>query len=189
MDLRTEPLEVEIIKERSQLAAGETDEERHEWEAEETASRDRIPAVEKIPDLLAFIREKLDPRVILEAEDMGCGPDAIAEIKERMGEWARAVASRPEGESFAQRQIRFRELHERLYPENKQGCGCRGTGFVSERGDFRRRDGKQVHGVEFLKLCSCDRGKGKLDYLKEKLLGRKRKDGGKSKNDEDGIPF
>lgn len=186
-----EPEEDRIVMERDELATRETDEDRRRWTEEQMAAIEPVVHIREAFDMVAFVRKSLDPRVILDAREIGCGEEEVQQIQDRMQQWADAVETQIEDESFIQRQIRLNQLAEELFPETHQGCGCRGTGMKPARGEYRRRDGKPVSS-EFMALCRCELGEGKRDYLLS-MRGRRRGGAGagrkKAGNDEDEIPF
>lgn len=178
------------MKERSDLASKETEEEREKWAEEREAEKEPMQKAADLIDSISFVRDVLDPRVILEAKDLGVGEEELLAIRGRMEKWVDAVRMETT-ESYQQRDIRLRELEDELFPEVVQGCGCLGRGMKFARGDFRRRDGRVVNNVEFFKVCDCQLGRDKKQYLEDLAAGRRGKGGKKKKpkNDEDAIPF
>lgn len=187
-DRVAEPEEDQVVVERDELATKETEEDRLNWREERVAALEPAVHIQEAFNMIGFVRKILDPRVIIEAREVGCDEEELQRIQDRMQQWADAVEAEIEGESFTQKQIRLEQLEEKLFPETHYGCGCRGTGMKPARGDYQRRDGRTVP-AEFMGLCRCELGEGKRDYLLT-LRGRRRGGGKrKPKDTEDQIPF
>lgn len=186
-DERLDAVAAEAIIERDKLANGQTPEEREDWRAEKRAEWDKPVKVKNvILENMNLLRKVLDPRVILEAQDLGCGPDELERMKERMQTWADAVAEKREGESKIQRDIRLRELGASLFVTTDTGCGCNGTGLRHVVRDWRRRDGQVIPNVERLETCECERGLAKAQGIKA-MSGGRRRGGRKRKKAEEGL--
>lgn len=147
--------------------------EHREDEQVARAFRKKMVPVDAVLSNVGIIRRSLDPRVLLEAQDVGCPPDELEQMKARMKRWAGAVVSRPEGESGEQRRVRLRNLMAELHPDDPTGCGCHRTGLRYRRGDITRKH-ITMRDVVYVEPCSCDLGQAKAEGIKE-MGGRRRR--------------
>lgn len=136
-------------------------------------------------------RKMLDPRVFLEAANIGLNDAELEQMRIRMQRWADAVMLRPDGETYLQRKLRLQILHRELYSEKpRPGCGCDGKGWMFTAGTMHLADDGVERDAEFYRLCCCDRGLAKLDEVramgKPKNAARGR---GKKSDKSEAVPF
>ena len=112
-------------------------------------------------------RKALDPRVLLEAVEIGLSDAELDQKRERMHRWTDAVMLEPDGETYDQRKLRLQTLHDELYKEKpRPGCGCDGNGWLYTTGTMHIADDQIERDAEFYRLCVCDRGLSKLDEVR-----------------------
>lgn len=138
---------------------------------------------------IGLCRKALDPRVLLEAKDIGLSDVEMEKKLERMQRWAEAVLEKREGESFEQRHIRLRSLMDELFDQIRTtGCECAGKGWVLTIGDMRLKRDKVVRNVEHYRTCDCAKGEAKLEEIARMGKQRNIRRGKKNSTDEV-VPF
>lgn len=138
---------------------------------------------------IALCRKIIDPRVLLEAADVGLGEAELEQMRERMGRWVEAVLEKIDGETHERRRNRLRELMDRMFqPRRIVGCECAGTGWIFGIGDMRLSNGKVKSGVEHYRTCGCARGKAKQVEV-EKMGWQKSVRGRGKKDSDEVVPF
>ena len=111
-------------------------------------------------------RKALDPRVLLEAAEIGLSDAELDQKRERMQRWTDAVMLKPDGETYDQRKLRLQTLFDELYKKSPRlGCGCDGKGWLYTIGTMHVADDEIKRDAEFYRLCVCDRGLSKLDEV------------------------
>lgn len=136
-------------------------------------------------------RRALDPKVLLEAAEVGLDDAEIEQMRARMKRWADAVTERPEGETYRQRKVRLQALSDELHKMRaRSGCGCDGKGWLYTTGTMDLDDDRIEPNAEFYRLCGCDRGIAKLDEVR--AMGKPRnvaRGQGKKTDKGEVIPF
>ncbi|MCP4201863.1 MAG: hypothetical protein GY769_08015 [bacterium] len=132
-------------------------------------------------------RTALDPRVLLDAAEVGVSEAEMDKMRQNMDTWAKAVIEERESEDHVQRRKRLRELRERLFPKPPPpGCGCRGTGFTFHEGvTLVSKDGVSYKEMDTVRMCSCEKGDGKRRFYKTMGLPRGRRGGRQGRSPKD----
>lgn len=137
-------------------------------------------------------RQALDPRVLLEAAEIGMSDSELEQMRTRMKRWTDAVMLRPDDETHKERKKRLQVLSDELCKMRpRPGCGCDGKGWLLTFGTMHVEDGGVERDAEFYRLCCCDRGLAKLDEVKN--MGKPRNEargrGRKPDDKAEPVPF
>ncbi len=170
----------------------ETDSQEQDITAPVVAFKEGLTSIREIlRSNIGICRKIYDPRVMLEAAEIGMGNDELEEMKERMQIWTDAVLETRDGETYDQRRLRLRLLYGELYRgRDSSGCQCKGTGLVFTVGDIWLSDDKVTRNVEHYLTCECTKGEAKRIAIANMGKPKNVTHGqGKRPNDSDGVSF